>query len=134
VDGDDFVVTLAAGDLTSDFLPGLYQWSERVDLAGAVYEVASGVVTVLPDLSQATDGSAQEWLEPAIVALKAHIAGRLPSGMESYQIAGRLVSKIPILEAAKLLSGFEAQLAATADPTSVSRPLLVRFTPTGYTS
>ena len=134
VDGDDFVVTLASGDLTSDFLPGLYKWAERVNLAGAVYEVASGVVNILPDLSQATDGSAQQWLERAIAALKAHIEGRLPSGMESYQIAGRLVSKIPIIEAVKLLTSFEAQLAAEEDPSRVSRPLLVRFTETGFTS
>lgn len=134
VDGDDFVVTLAAGDLTGDFDAGHYKWAERVDLSGAVHEVASGVVSILPDLSQATDGSAQEWMERAIVALKAHIEGRLPAGLESYQIVGRLVSKIPIEEAVRLLASFESKLAAAEDPTSISRTVLIDFTPTGYST
>lgn len=132
-DGDDFVVTLAAADTAGAFAAGLYKWVERVsNVDGDVYEVASGVVTVLPNLAEASDGSEQEWLERAIVALKAHIEGRLPAGLESYQIAGRVVSKMPVKEAVGLLATLESRLARLGNPGFVTRPVLVSFTGPGF--
>ena len=132
-DGDDHIVTLAAADTSGSFAAGLYKWAERVSHTdGRVYEVASGVVTVLPDLTTATDGGQQEWLERAITALKAHIEGRLPAGMESYQIAGRAVSKIPVKEAVDLLTSLESRLARLANPDAVTRQVLVSFSETGF--
>jgi len=131
-DGDDFVVTIAADDTASAFAPGLYKWVERVSKDGEVYEVASGTVTVLPNLAEATEGSEQEWVERAIAALKAHIEGRLPAGMESYQIAGRAVSKMPVKEAVSLLATFESRLARLKNPDFVTRPVLVSFTGPGF--
>lgn len=131
-DGDDFVVTIAAEDTAGAFTPGLYKWVERVSKDSEVYEVAAGTVTVLPNLAEATEGSEQEWVERAIAALKAHIDGRLPAGMESYQIAGRAVSKIPIKEAVALLATFESRLARLRSPNFVTRPVLVSFTGPGF--
>lgn len=131
-DGDDFVVTIAAADTAGAFTPGLYKWVERVSKDGEVYEVAAGTVTVLPNLAEATEGSEQEWVERAIAALKAHIEGRLPAGMESYQIAGRAVSKIPVKEAVALLATFESRLARLKSPDFVTRPVLVSFTGPGF--
>ena len=132
-DGDDFVVTIAAADTDSEVAAGLYKWVERVsNVDGEVYEVASGIVTVLPNLAEATEGSEQEWLERAIVALKAHIEGRLPAGMESYQIAGRAVSRIPVKEAVDLLTSLESQLARLSNPGFITRPVLVSFTRPGF--
>ena len=132
-DGDDFIVTIGAEDTTSAFASGLYKWVERVsNVDGEVYEVASGTVTVLPNLADATEGSEQEWLERAIVALKAHIEGRLPTGMESYQIAGRAVSRIPVKEAVDLLTTLESRLARLKNPDFVTRPVLVSFTGPGF--
>jgi hypothetical protein len=106
---------------------------ERVsNTDGEVYEVASGVVTVLPNLAEATEGSEQEWVERAIAALKAHIEGRLPAGMESYQIAGRAVSRIPVKEAVDLLSTLESRLARLRNPDFVTRSVLVSFTRPGF--
>lgn len=132
-DGDDFVLTLAAADTDAEVAPGLYKWVERVSNPdGEVYEVASGVVTILPNLATAWAGKEQEWLERAIAALKAHIEGRLPAGMESYQIAGRVVSKMPVKEAVDLLTSLEARLARRGNPDLVARPVLVSFTGPGF--
>ena len=131
-DGNDFVVTLAASATSSPFLAGLYQWTERVSLSGAVYEIDSGIVTVLPDLSTAAAGDYQVWLERTIVVLTAHIEGRMTAGNESYMIAGRSVVKIPIKEAVDLLSTFESRLARLKNPSRVTRSVLARFTPTGF--
>lgn len=132
-DGDDFVVTIDATDTDGDFMAGLYKWVERVSNAGGeVYEVGRGSVTVLPNLAEASEGSEQEWIERAIAMLRAHIEGRLPAGMESYQIAGRVVAKMPIKEAVGLLSSLESRLASLQNPGFVTRPVLVSFTGPGF--
>lgn len=132
-DGDAFVVTIEATDTDGEITPGFYKWVERVsNAAGEVYEVASGTVTILPNLAAATDGSEQEWLERAVAALKAQIEGRLPAAMESYQIAGRAVSKMPLKEAVALLATFESRLARLKNPNAVTRSVLVSFTPPGF--
>jgi hypothetical protein len=131
-DGDDFVLILEA-ELTATLTAGLYKWEERVsNEAGEVYQIRSGVVTVLPNLAEASDGSEQEWIERAIRTLKAHIEGRLPSGMESYQIAGRVVSKMPVKEAVDVLTILESRLARLSNPGFVTRPVLVSFTGPGF--
>jgi len=131
-DGDDHIVTLAAAE-TAALTAGVYRFAERAaDGAGLVYEVARGVVRVTADLAQATEGSEQEWTERAIAILRAHIEGRLPAGLESYQIANRVVSKMPIKEAVGLVHDLEARLARLGNPTKVSRPVLVSFTGSGF--
>lgn len=130
--GDDHVITLTAAE-TADLTPGVYKWAERVaNAAGEVHDVGSGVVTVAPDLSQAGDGTHQDWLERAIAALKAHIEGRLPAALESYQVAGRVISKMGITEADELLTRLEGRLARIANPDSITRSVLASFTPTGF--
>jgi len=131
-DGDDFVCTIPVDATQVNFIPGHYKWAERVSKDDEVYEVASGVVTVTSSLAQAIEGSEQEWLERSITALKTHIEGRLPAGMESYQIAGRAVSKIPVKEAISLLASLESRLGRLKNPTAVIRPMLTYFTGTGF--
>ena len=132
-DADDFLVTIEATDTEGGFAAGLYKWVERVSNAGGeIYEVRRGTVTVLPDLAAATEGSEQEWIERAIAMLRAHIEGRLPAGMESYQIAGRVVAKMPIKEAVSVLSSLESRLAGLKNPGCVTRPVLVSFTGPGF--
>jgi hypothetical protein len=131
--GDDFIVTIEATDTEGDFTAGLYKWVERVSNAGGeVYEVGRGTVTVLSNLAEASEGSEQEWIERAITMLRAHIEGRLPAGMESYQIAGRVVAKMPIKEAMSLLASLESRLAGLKNPGFVTRPVLVSFTKPGF--
>lgn len=131
-DGDEFVVTIAATDTASPFAPGLYKYVERVSYDGDVYEVGSGTVSIEDNLAEATDGSSQVWLERAVEALQAHLEGRLSAGLESYSIAGRAVSKIPIKEADVLLTSYEARLFRLKNPDSVSRSVLIEFTRTGF--
>lgn len=133
VDGDTFLVTIEASDTEGGFAAGQYKWVERVSNdGGEVYEVGRGTVTILPNLAEASEGSEQEWVERAIATLRAHIEGRLPAGMESYQIAGRVVAKMPIREAVSLLSSLESRLAGLQNPGFVTRPVLVSFTKPGF--
>jgi len=130
-DGAAFDVTIAATLTSSPFQPGLYKWSERVSKSGEVYEVAFGVVEIKDNLAEATDGSSQEWLERAIPVLRAHVEGRLTAGMQSYSIAGRAVSKIPVKEAVDLLTLLESRLKRLKHPGRISRPGLVQIVKPG---
>lgn len=129
-DGDSFVVTLSA-TVTAALAAGLYHWVERVAKGSEVYQVDAGVVTVEANVATATGASQQEWLERAIAALRLHIEQRLPLGMESFQIAGRAVSRIPLQEAMALLNSLESRLARLRDPDHFTRPVLVSFVPPG---
>jgi hypothetical protein len=132
-DEDDFVVTLAASDTGGDFVPGSYQAVERVsNEAGDVYQVDARRTNITPNLAEATDGSSQDWLERAIPVLRAHIEGRLPAGLESYQVAGRVVSKMPIKDADDLLCRYESRLARLRNPDATIRPILMSFTEPGF--
>jgi hypothetical protein len=127
-DAFDFVIPASTSALLA---AGLYKWEERIAQDGDVHVLDSDVVTITPDLSAATDGSQQDWIERAIVALKAHIEGRLPEAMENFQVANRAVSMIPTKEAIEILGSLESRLARISNPEFVTRPVLVDFTGTG---
>jgi len=129
-DGDSFVVTIPATK-TAALGPGLYSWIERVELVDVVEDAGSGRVKIERDLAKAAAGDEQSWIERAVVVLRAHLEGRLEAGMQSYAIAGRQVAKIPIKEAAELLTMFESRLARLENPDDVGRTILVRFSGTG---
>jgi hypothetical protein len=129
-EGTGFKVTLAAGD-TDDFPAGTYQWTERLEKTGAVCDIASGTVILTPNLATATAGSLQSWAERVLPLVEAAIAGRIPSGMESYQIAGRAVSKIPIPELKAFRSSLLVEISRLKHPKRISRPIYIKFPPTG---
>jgi hypothetical protein len=106
---------------------------ERVSKAGEVHDVASGVVTVDPDLANVAPGDLQASDEKLLKVLEAAISGQLTDGIASYQIAGRMVSKIPLEELVAMRNSLRASVA-TAQSGRASRKVLFRFTPTGYDS
>lgn len=95
--GSSFVVTLSAA-MTAKLRPGTYQWQERVAKAGAVYVAASGTVIVEPDIASANAGDLQPTDEQLLEVVEAALANRLTADMQSYQIGGRSVTKIPAAE------------------------------------
>lgn len=133
-DGVIFVVTLPASD-TDDLLPGRYQWVERVSKGGEVYDAAAGLVTVTMDLSAASAGSGQTSDERLLALVEAALAGRIPAGMESYQIGtgggSVVISKIPHLELLELRRKLRQTVAMQRGTLSIGRPILTRFSPEG---
>lgn len=127
-EGSGFRVTLPA-DITAELAAGAYTWTERIEMGGPTrLDVATGIVVVQANIADATDGSFQSWAEKTLPIVELAIAGRLPTGMESYQIAGRAVSKIPIADLVKLRSQLIAMIARVQNPTRVSQQVLVKFT------
>ena len=107
--GAKWTVTIPA---TAQLEAGNYQWVERVSKAAEVYDAASGVVQVLPDISKAPAGDLRSWEERTLEVIECALTGRLTNDMQSYQIAGRAVTKIPIGELLALRSSLSAAVRA----------------------
>lgn len=125
-DGDSFAFTLAA-TATKDLLPGNHQWREIVEKDGEKFIAASGVVRVEPDVEAATAGSLASWEETSLAVVEAALGGRLTSDMESYQIAGRAIVKIPVNELMKLRNQLRAAVRAQARPGRMGPTVVVQF-------
>ena len=120
---------------------GTCRWVERVTHGdGRLLDVASGSVVVTADLAAARAGDLQSWEEKTLAIVEAALAGRLTSDIESYQILGRAVSKIPAKDLLRLRGELRATVSArgtaaaraasTASP-SGGRPWPVRPCSTG---
>ncbi len=96
-EGEAFRVTLTAA-ATTTLEAGSYRWVERLTKGTDAHDYATGEVIVTPNIAAAEAGELQTWAEKTLPILEAAIAGRLPSGMENYQIGNRAVGKMGISE------------------------------------
>lgn len=126
-DGDDYTIVISAAS-TSNAPAGQYRWEERVAKDDLVYPVAAGTVKVYANIAAATAGSALTWAEKALAAVDARLEGRLTSDIESFSIAGRSVSHIPITELVKLRASLSAQVAAQRNPNVFGSQVRAVFT------
>ena len=108
--------------------PGTYRWAAYVELNGERYTADSGVVTVEMDLSQASAGDALSHAEQALPVIEAVLSGRITADMQQYQIAGRLVTKIPVMELYELRSKYRREIWKSRNPGRVMERIDVVFT------
>jgi hypothetical protein len=125
-DGDAFEVTLATVE-TAGLPHGGYRYSELVSKAGEVFEVGRGVLEVQLDLATAQGNSALSHAERTLLVIEAALEGRLPSGMETYQIAGRAVSKMKIKELMELRGLYAALVWRQRNPGKLGPTVEVTF-------
>ncbi len=140
--GSSFQITLLPADTDSELTPGVYRWVERVSNAatGEVYDAASGVVEVLPDVAQATPyaaatsttaavaGSQQSLAEFHLGIVNDQLGGRLSADMQAYEIAGRRVDMIPYLELKRIQADLRTEVWREKNPDKLGRQVLVSFT------
>lgn len=132
-DGADHVVTISATQ-TSGLAPGVYRYLERVVKGDDKRDVGVGSIEVGRDLATAGPGDAQTWEEKTLAVLEAKFTGRLTADIEEYQIGGRAVKHIPIEDLRALRNELTATVARQKSPGRISRPVLARFTGTGFNS
>jgi hypothetical protein len=103
---------------TSAWAKGGYNWTTKAVKGAEKFTVGTGYMEVRPDpttvdASDDVRSHAQKMLD----LIEAALSGRITSDMESYQIAGRQISKIPFSELHKMreqyLSEIESEEAAT---------------------
>jgi len=96
---------------TAALAAGAYRYMERVTKGGEVYTVGNGILEMLPNIATAAAGATQTHEEKTLAVIEAALAGRLTADIQSYQIAGRSVTKIPIRELLQLKSIYASKVA-----------------------
>ena len=81
------------------------------DYANRIEPVSDTVVEVLPDPRTAQPGDFQTHAERTLAVIEAALEGRLTSDIESYQIAGRAVNKIPVRDLTRLRGQYASLVA-----------------------
>lgn len=126
-DGVNHAVTVAAS-VTAPLLPGNWKWVAFVEKGTERFPVDHGVLFVEPDLYAAAAGTQQTHNEKMLAAIQSVLQGRATNDIESYQIAGRAVNKIPVAELIKLENVYIAKVRRERNPGQFGVNHRVRFT------
>lgn len=130
--GADHLVTIAAA-ISAAYVPGDYAWRAQVSLAGEVYTVGTGRMTIKPSFAAATDARSQA--RRMLEAVEATLEGRASSAVGDYEIAGRRLKYIPVPELLVLRDRLRADVAREDAASNVAaglpdrRRVFVRFGP-----
>jgi len=124
--------TLSAAN-TDTLEPGTYRWLERAEKSGAVYDVASGKLTVELNLAKAQEGDAQSENERLLALVRLKLRGRFTSDMETYTVSGpsgtRSIARTPLRELRQIEQSLAALVAQEQNPDSnFGRAIEIQFT------
>jgi len=137
-DGTSFDVVIPA-DVTPLTTPsiaslpaGRYQCAERLTNT-ITHEVVDPnldqlQLVVEADVSTASAGAFISHVERTIAVIEAALEGRLTADLESYQIAGRTVAKIPVAELLKFRGYYRSKLWQLQHPGALGPPVVIAFT------
>jgi hypothetical protein len=108
------ITVLAA--TTAPLLSGNWKWRAYVEKGVEKYTVDVGMMFVEANLATAAAGSQLTQNERMLAAIQLVLSGRATNDIESYQIAGRAVNKIPITELVKLENIYIAKVKQERNP------------------
>jgi hypothetical protein len=83
-------------------------WAGSFTLSSQKFTLRRGTATLTPNLTTADSFVAHA--QQALSLIESAILGRIPSGMESYQIQGRALVKIPLRDLMDLRNYYRAEL------------------------
>lgn len=126
--GRDFSVVVPVAK-TERLLEGTYHWAAYVTKAGERFEVDFGNITVRINMAVAPVAGGQTHAERTLAVIEAALEGRLTGDLESYTIAGRSVTKIPVEQLWGLRSRYRAEVWRERHPGRLEVPVEVTFTP-----
>lgn len=94
-------------------VPGLYTYSIVAENGTSRVLIETGQVNCLPDPTAITTGTDnRQYAEKALAAIEAVLLNRATADQQSYSIAGRSITKIPIVELMELREKFKKEVAA----------------------
>ena len=110
-DGTGFAVTVAAA--TTKTLPGgAYRWASYVTSGSTRKQVGEGLLDVVANFEAITVGSSTaSFAARNLSVVEAAIEGRLPSHLEEYQIAGKVVKHMAIMDLMNLRARLRQEVA-----------------------
>jgi hypothetical protein len=128
--GSDFQIEFVPSD-TASLNPGPFRYAERLTNSGTgeVYDLTGDelVINVEPNAGSSAAGVFNTWEEKTLAIVEAALAGRLTSDIQAYQIAGRSVSKIPVMQLREIRGQLRAALWAQNHPGQLGVPYRVGF-------
>ena len=111
--GTSHLVTVAPED-SADIAPGRYQWDAAVSDGADRYSVGSGILTVLPDVAEATSYDGRSHARRMLAAIEAMLEGRATDGdldVVKTSVGGRSTD-FDLATLAKLRQQYAAAVAA----------------------
>ena len=111
---------------TSKLTEGVYEYAIAVSLSGNRTTVEAGYLTVKPDL--ATSGTRVSHVSKMLSAITAVLENRVTDDVQSFSIAGRSLTNIPIIELLELRAQYTRELTVlTAGPSAARKTVPVVF-------
>ena len=125
-----FLIEFVPAD-TASLPPGPYRFAERLvnSDSGETYDIAGDTLVLIiePNVASSAAGAFQTFEERTLAVLEAAISGNLTGGIQSYQIAGRAVSKYQMSELMTLRGMFRAAVWRQEHPGQLGVPYKVVF-------
>lgn len=116
---------------TASLNPGPFRYAERLSNSGTgeVYDITGDelVINVEPNAGSSAAGVFNTFEERTLAIVEAALSGRLTSDIQSYQIAGRSVSKIPVQELRQIRGELKAAIWRQNHPGQLGIPVRVTF-------
>ena len=113
---------------TASILPGTYQYDIIGVLSSKSYILQSGAVTVLPKAAATAASDQRTHAEKSLALIEAALEGRWTSDVQAYQIHGRALTKIPVLELKKLRTQYRMEVWRERNPGKPFPGMQVTFT------
>jgi hypothetical protein len=125
-----FTITFLPAD-TAALNPGPFRYAERLTNSGTgeVYDITGDelVINIEPNVATAAAGTFNTWEERTLTIIEAALSGRLTADIQSYQIAGRSVTKIPFKELREIRGQLLASIWRQNNPGQLGVPYKVQF-------
>ena len=129
IDGQ-FQIVFAPTD-TASLNPGPYRYAERLSNAGTgqVFDITGDerVINIEPNVGSSAAGTFNTWEERTLAIIEAALSGRFTADIQAYQIAGRSVSKIPIVELRQIRGQLLSAIWQQNNPGRLGVPYRVAF-------
>jgi len=110
-DGEPYLFTVGAS-ATRDLPAGVYRWACYAERGDERLTLASGSLTVLPDLQQATEFDGRSHARRMLDLIEAALEKRIPKDQQSYEIDGMRLDRIPIERLEALRTRYRREVAS----------------------
>lgn len=117
--GTDFALTVAAAT-TAAYLAGNYIWTSYAELGSTRFIVETGPLTILPSVLQVLTPSPAAQI---LGLIRLALIGRIPNGLESTNIDGQMLSRIPLAELSRLETKYEFKVSAENNRAAIAAGL-----------
>jgi hypothetical protein len=125
-----FLIEFVPAD-TASLTPGPYRFAERLvnSISAETYDIRGDTLVLIiePNVASSAAGAFQTFEERTLAVLEAAISGNLSGGIQSYQIAGRAVSKYQMSELMNLRGMFRAAVWRQQHPGHLGVPYKAVF-------